>query len=262
MQSIIKAWQGKKSCTKRDLLSLIGHLQHACKVVRYGRSFLRCMINLSMQVRKLHNHIRLNTSFRSDFLWWATFLQVWNGVSMMSIPSRAQPDATVVSDASGNWGCGAYTTAGEWFQFQWPTAWASVHITIKELLPIVFSCAMWGSTWRGKTVKCQCDNAAVVAMINSGKSKDDRAMHLLRCLTFYLAQFSVNIYAEHIPGISNTAADALSRDNLPLFRLQVHQASQLPTPIRQELILALVVHQPDWTSQKWKDWFGSTLKRV
>ena len=262
LRSIIRAWQEKKSCKKRDLLSLIGHLQHACKVVRYGRSFLRRMINLSMQVKELHHHIRLNASFRSDLLWWATFLPVWNGVSMMSAPSRTRYDALLVSDASGNWGCGAYTTAGEWFQFQWPTAWGSVHITIKELLPIVFSCALWGARWKGKTVKCQCDNAAVVAIINSGKSKDDRAMHLMRCLTFYLAQFSVNIYAEHIPGITNIAADALSRDNLPLFRQQVRHATQSPTPIPQELILALVVHQPDWTSQKWRNWFDSTLRKV
>ena len=38
---------GRKSCTKRELLSLIGHLQHACCVVRPGRSFLRRMILLS-----------------------------------------------------------------------------------------------------------------------------------------------------------------------------------------------------------------------
>ena len=74
LRSIIKAWRNRISCTKRDLLSLIGHLQHACKVVRYGRTFLRRMINLSAQVKELHHHIRLNASFRSDLHWWATFL--------------------------------------------------------------------------------------------------------------------------------------------------------------------------------------------
>ena len=34
-------WRGKKACRKRDLLSLIGVLSHACKAVRAGRSFLR-----------------------------------------------------------------------------------------------------------------------------------------------------------------------------------------------------------------------------
>ena len=55
------AWREKKSCTKRDLLSLIAHLQHACKVVRYGRTFLRRMINLSTRVKELHHHILLHS---------------------------------------------------------------------------------------------------------------------------------------------------------------------------------------------------------
>lgn len=133
----IQKWKTRKSCTKRDLLSLIGQLNHACKVVRYGRTFLRRMINLSTCAKELHHHIRLNVSFRSDLQWWATFLPLWNGVSMMAVARRAHPEATIVSDASGNWGCGEYNSKGEWFQFQWPTAWTTVHITIKELLPIV-----------------------------------------------------------------------------------------------------------------------------
>ena len=262
LRHIIAAWRGKKSCTKRELLSLIGHLQYACKVVRYGRTFLRRMINLSTAVKELHHHIRLNASFRSDLQWWASFLLIWNGVSMMLVPSRTRYEAVVTSDASGSWGCGAYTSEGEWFQFRWPPAWASIHITVKELLPVVLSCAIWGRGWKGKTVKCLCDNAAVVAIINSGRSTDNRAMHLMRCLSFFLAHNGTNVFAEHLPGKDNVAADALSRNNLPLFRQQVRQAAQLPTILPQELVLALVTHQPDWTSQKWRTWFDITLQKV
>ena len=28
------------------------------------------------------------------------------------------------SDASGHWGCGAFSSTGTWFQFRWPPAWA------------------------------------------------------------------------------------------------------------------------------------------
>ena len=71
---------------------------------------------------------------------------------MMSVPSRAYHDALVVSDAPGNWGCGAYNTKGGVVPVL--VAWESVHITIKEHLPIVFSCAIWGggdAKWKGKT---------------------------------------------------------------------------------------------------------------
>ena len=45
----------------------------------------------------------------------------------------------------------------------------SIHITVKEL-PIVVAYAIWGKHWRCLTVKCNCDNAAVVTIINSGRS--------------------------------------------------------------------------------------------
>ena len=176
--------------------------------------------------------------------------------------SRASPGATIISDASGNWGCGAYSSQGDWFQFRWPESWASIHITIKELLPIIMSCVVWGHMWRGKTVKCLCDNAAVVAISNSNKSKNDRAMHLVRCLSFFLSHFDMIVFAVHLPGKDNIAVDALSRDNLPLLRQQVTNAAKDPTPLPQELILALVTHQPDWTSESWKIWFNSILTKV
>ena len=261
LKATIAKWRHKRNCTKRELLSLIGQLQHACKVVRHGRAFLRRMITLSTTAKKLHHHIRLNASFRSDLEWWALFLPKWNGISMMAVPCKANPGATIISDASGNWGCGAYSSHREWFQFQWPESWATIHVTIKELLPIIMSCAIWGHNWKGKTVKCICDNAAVVAIINSGRSKDSRAMHLIRCLTFFLSHFNMILFAEHLPGKDNVAADALSRDNIPLFRQQVTNAAEHPSQLPQELILALVTHQPDWTSNNWRIWFSSILQR-
>ena len=34
LQGEIQRWMGRRSCTKRELLSLIGQLQHACCVVK------------------------------------------------------------------------------------------------------------------------------------------------------------------------------------------------------------------------------------
>ena len=82
LKGLIRTWQGKKSCRKRELLSLIGQLQHACRVVRAGRTFLRRMIELSTVPKELDHWVRLNEGFRSDLHWWAVFLDDWNGVSM------------------------------------------------------------------------------------------------------------------------------------------------------------------------------------
>ena len=63
---LIQSWSNRKTCTKHDLDSLIGQLQHASAVVKPGRSFLRRMIVLAKS-RHLPSHpIRLNQGFRSD----------------------------------------------------------------------------------------------------------------------------------------------------------------------------------------------------
>lgn len=47
-------------------------------------------------------------------------------------------------------------------------SWVGVHITVKELFPIIVSVAICGRQWRGRRVRCHCNNAALVANINLG----------------------------------------------------------------------------------------------
>ena len=44
LKGLFQEWKTKKCCTRRELESLIGHLQHAAKVVRPGRRFITGMI--------------------------------------------------------------------------------------------------------------------------------------------------------------------------------------------------------------------------
>ncbi len=170
LQSELACWRTKNVCKKRELLSLIGSLSHACKAIRAGRTFLRRLIDLSTMVRRLERHVRLTISALSDIEWWFQYCAGWNGISMMSSVSRAMPDITILSDASGNWGCGALS-GPDWFQLQWVWPISDHHITVKELVPIVLAAAVWGPRWKGKTVRARCDNAAVVSIINSGSSR-------------------------------------------------------------------------------------------
>ena len=39
LRNLVKQWMQWKSCLKKDLQSMAGKLQHACKVVRLGRTF-------------------------------------------------------------------------------------------------------------------------------------------------------------------------------------------------------------------------------
>ena len=58
----------------------------------------------------------------------------------------------------------------------------------------------------------------------------------------------MNVHAEHVPGVENVAADALSRDNVVTFLQVVPEAERYPTPIPEALVDLTVREQPDWTS--------------
>ncbi len=177
----------------------------------------------------------------------------------MSSVVKGEPQVVLTTDASGAWGCGAYTSTGLWFQLKFPDSWSEIHITVKELLPIVMAVAVWGRLWKGATVSCRCDNMAVVAIVNSGRSKMDRAMHLMRCLSFFLARWDVTLVCQHIPGVDNGAADALSRDSLLLFQQLVPESAAEATHIPVGLLQCLVRDTPDWTKVDWVTLFRGSI---
>ena len=250
--SLVKVWMGKKVCKRRELESLLGHLQHAATVVRPGRTFVRRLIELLSVAKSRSSWVRLNASTRSDLTWWATFMEDWNGVAMMPIYSK--PSVRLESDASGSWGCGA-KWGSRWLQWRWEGSSQDWEIAPKELLPILFAVAIWGSQWAGSLVECHCDNMAVVMVVNAGCCKDPMLMHLLRCLFFLAAHFSVTVKALHIPGVENIAADAISRNDLSRFMQATPEANPDPSPIPEQLVQLLARSRPDWTSSLWVQLF-------
>ena len=78
-----------------------------------------------------------------------------------------------------------------------------------------------------------------------------REMQLLQSLFFFVAKHNLVLFAQHIPGVDNGAADALSRNNQRSFFMQVTGAQKDPTPIPVDLLEALVLRPQDWTSQSW-----------
>ena len=148
----------------------------------------------------------------------------------------------------------------QWLQLRWGALpIASASIAAKEFFPIVVAAACWGRFWHGATVCFHCDNAAVVEVLNRQSAKDQLLGHHLRSLFFIGARCDFDVVARHTPGAANTAADALSRNNVPLFRQQVQGSSLLPTPIPPELAWGLSTSSPQWRSRDWSTWLNRSL---
>ena len=257
----IGEWLNRKAAKKREVLSIIGELAHASKVVPAGRTFLRRMIDTAHSRQKLNHWIRLSKEFLSDLYWWHMFLERWNGVSLLAAHIAKPPDTTIVTDASGTWGCGA-TDGEHWFQYQWDESWHNFNIATKELVPVILALGVWGKRWCNQLVLVRCDNRAVVDILRAKSSKDSTIMHLLRCLHFLCATHDIRIAATHIAGVDNGPADALSRNRCDLFFAFFPKACQQPTSIPQELGDLVVEVQPDWLSEDWRSKLSACSGRV
>ena len=106
-----------------------------------------------------------------------------------------------------------------------------------------------------------CDNEAVVEVLRKGYARDDYLMHSLRCVFFITAFYEMFLKPVHIPGPTNTVADAISRNNMGIFQSQVPQvATMAPARIPPSVVDLLIQQCSDWTSAHWSQLFKNSLQ--
>ena len=175
-------------------------------------------------------------------------------------PSPLLP-TEMASDASGNWGCGAWHK-DRWFQIPWDRRSQHLPIAVKELIPIIVAGAIWGQAWPGHRVDCRCDNQAVVACLRSHTSKHKTLMHLLCTLVFIEACYNFPFRPLYINTHVNHLVDSLSRNDLPSFLSKVPQAHHNPSMVPDQLLNLLLDPQADWICQPWRCQFDDIFRNV
>jgi len=105
IQTLLVTWLTKKNATKREILSPVGHLQHAAKVIKSGRTFVSGMYATAAKVKELDFYTQLNREFRSDLSWWHTFMLQWNSLSLLQYSTNLTTfHYSIQTDASGSYG--------------------------------------------------------------------------------------------------------------------------------------------------------------
>ena len=230
--STLSTWSHRKKCTKRDLLSLIGSLSFACKVVKPGRMFLRRLIDLSTTVSSLNHHISLNSEACADIAWWLEFLPSWNGVEFIQSAPLTSHALQLFTDASSIGFGAVYGT--HWFSVAWPSSFC-YHINFLELFAIVAAVFTWGDNWVDQQIILFTDNYSVTEIWRSGRCKDRDMMRLVRALFLFTAKFNINILMKHIPGKVNILADSLSRLQEDKFHRKCRHADPAATPVSSRI---------------------------
>ena len=199
--------------TKRQLQSIAGRLSWAAGVVKGGRVFLRRIFDKIGTLRHASHRTLLSFTVQKDLLWWHTFLETFNGRSLIL---DKQPVDCVFTDACNEAAGGSF--GSDWFYFNWnqdlPAA-VNFHINEKEVLAVVLAAQRWAPLWQDKRVIIYSDNSVTVACLNKGTSKNSVVMKCLRNLFWLSATYNFHLTSRHIPGISNIAADSASRIHLP-----------------------------------------------
>ena len=72
-----------KKVTLREMQSLLGSLNFACRVVVPGRAFCRRLIDSTIGLNKPHYRIRITSNIKADLLMWKSFLKNFNGLTLM-----------------------------------------------------------------------------------------------------------------------------------------------------------------------------------
>ena len=219
LEVLLSHWLAKKSGTKSELQSLVGKLSFVSKCVRQSRLFLARILALLRMVRRNHHHIKLLREFYRDIHWWLHFIRVYNGISIISMSAWSSPDAIFATDACLS-GCGGLT-CHQFFHTEFPREvteqFPSIHHL--EVLAILLAARLWGHQWRSLRILVQCDNAAVVSSLNSGRVQDPILAACLRELWFLAASHEFELRAVHLSSADNRLADLLSRWHLnPQFQ--------------------------------------------
>ncbi len=218
-------WHDKKVCTKRQLLSLIGKLSFAARVVRAGRTFLRRLIELSKKVKYLHYKIKINKCARADIQWWSSCLRSHNGVCMFPEPCNELNTAQVWSDASNlaiggvhnlSWFAIPFTGSSEW--------WAEMPIHWREMLAVCKVVATFGKLYANKRLLLRIDNQAVCQAVNTGTIKCEPTMELVRSLYFIMVEYNIECKALYVNTNANVLADLLSRMEINKFMCSMPEA--------------------------------------
>lgn len=235
-------WSTQQRCTARELQSLIGVLSFATKVVRPGRMFLRRMLDLLRISKRIDSprkgsgrshapSIRLTEGFRADLQWWRHFATDWNGVSLLYAREWATASSLRIATDACATGAGAMCFP-DWFHHAWTIdelTEAGDSMPYLELRALVLAAATFGTRWAGKRVLFECDCLPVVEAVTRLSSPSPHIMALIRTLFLLAARSGFEFKLQHVPGVSNEAADALSRAQIPRFRLLVPEASPSPT---------------------------------
>lgn len=201
----------RKKIKFRDLQSLLGHLNFACKVIKPGRCFLRRLYDLTRGSHKPNHFIKLHKAERADLKLWASFLDHYNGSTILTDDRFISSNSLqLYTDAARSKGF-ACMFQEFWTYGAFSEAVKIHHINTLELYPITLAVFLFGSHWTNRNILFLCDNMSICHCLNNQTSRDTTIMRMLRVIVLESLKYNFRFASKHIKSKSNSICDNLSR---------------------------------------------------
>ena len=206
-------WLDRNTATKRQIQALLGVLLYIHKCVVPARVFVNRIL-FTLRMAPDAGRIRLNHAFKRDIRWFTTFLHHFNGRVFFNkthkLPLYLYLDACLD-------GLGAFLNNHVYHlhvksKAFLPQDHSIVHM---EMVNILVALRTWAPILTGRQVVSYCDNAAVVAICQNGRSRDPYLAAMARNIWWLTATCDIDLQLVHISGHHNKIADVLSRWHIP-----------------------------------------------
>ena len=210
IRRVLAQWENKKFANLKEVQTLAGLLNFACRCVCSGRVYLSCILNFLRTFKKAKVQ-RVVDPVHKDIQWWIDFAPLYNRTSLMLDTEWTDLKQWVSSDSCLTGG----GVASDSFVIAWkfPKLVLDLKLNINQLecLMLVIAFRAMGSCLNRKKLILKCDNMVTVLAVNTGASKDNFIQSCLRELHVHLALLSCDIKAVYLTTKQNKLSDALSR---------------------------------------------------
>jgi hypothetical protein len=212
IKELVLQWEHKNSATKRQVQSLLGKLCFVCKCVRPGRLFLNRMLDWLRVMPDKHS-ARIPSEFKLDIKWWISFIDTFNGVSLIPSQSWARGDLGLAIKA-GAGGCAAICNRQFWMTQPPPASlgrrWSMSEL---ELLTLLASLRCWGRGLTATRITLLCQDTFTVAVINSFRTKNKVVAAIMRAVLTELVSYQMEIRAVLANRAAERVVDWLARSH-------------------------------------------------
>ena len=202
-------WSKQKKVTLEEIHSLCGLLNFACLVIHPGQALLRRLFELTRGFERPNHRVKLKRGCQDDLkVWWEFKKKYFNGKCFFLDENFLNSDrVNLYTDASGIHGYEA-VFGNSWFYGPWDHTWDNGNIAVKELYPIIVDLEVGRGVHMANSCICiQCDNEALVYVLNKQSSKESQIMFMNRKLVLLALQYNILFKAEHIPRKKNYLSD-------------------------------------------------------